>query len=97
MILASFVRLFRDYIRRRTALAEIARLDDRTLLVAGTSGTTADVRRYSSIATLGPDGILHGRVHERGTLRVTRVPVGVQSVSETTNGLLGVLLRALVL
>ncbi|RYE39567.1 MAG: DUF1127 domain-containing protein [Hyphomicrobiales bacterium] len=37
MILASFVRLFRDYIRRRTALAEIARLDDRTLRDLGLS------------------------------------------------------------
>lgn len=37
MILAFFVRLLRNYIRRRTALAEISRLDDRTLRDLGLS------------------------------------------------------------
>ena len=31
MMLISLIRMFRDYMRRRSALAEIAMLDDRTL------------------------------------------------------------------
>jgi uncharacterized protein YjiS (DUF1127 family) len=30
-MLISLIRMFRDYMRRRTALAELARLDERTL------------------------------------------------------------------
>ena len=30
-MLISLIRMFRDYMRRRAALAEIAQLDDRTL------------------------------------------------------------------
>jgi uncharacterized protein YjiS (DUF1127 family) len=37
MILASFFRLLRDYTRRRTALAAIGKLDDRTLRDLGLS------------------------------------------------------------
>lgn len=37
MILAFFVRMLRGDIRRRTALAEIGRLDDRTLRDLGLS------------------------------------------------------------
>lgn len=54
-------------------IESVTRLDDRTLLVAGTSGTSADVRRWSSISTMGSDGIRRGRVHERGALRVIGV------------------------
>lgn len=30
-MLISIIRMFRDYLRRRTALAELAQLDERTL------------------------------------------------------------------
>jgi len=54
-------------------ISTATRLDDRTLLVAGVSGSDTDVQRWSAIATLGPDCVLRNRTSEEGVLRVLGV------------------------